>query len=97
MIDDLQDDFPGTSHVFLLGIAEQTDRAIWDFASENQFTILTKDKDFYHLANTLGPPPKVVWITSGNFRNKDLLRMISSKVNEIKSFVAGGKAILIIS
>jgi predicted nuclease of predicted toxin-antitoxin system len=57
----LQPEFPGSAHVSALRIDHFSDRQIWQYALENQFTIVTKDKDFYHLANTLGNPPKLIW------------------------------------
>ena len=58
----MKDHFPGSKHVSDLQIDHYSDRQIFDFAGKNQFTIVSKDKDFYHILNTLGPPPKVVFL-----------------------------------
>ncbi len=54
----LQPLFPGSRHVFELSLGHLSDREIWHFAKEN-FSIITKDKDFYYLSGTLGHPPGI--------------------------------------
>jgi predicted nuclease of predicted toxin-antitoxin system len=43
----LQDTFPETSQVALLGLEHVNDRTIWEFAKTNNFVIVTKDADFF--------------------------------------------------
>ncbi len=62
----IRDIFPGLSHVHDLGMSEKSDLEIWDFARENNYTIVTKDSDFHELAIFFGSPPKVIWIKRGN-------------------------------
>ena len=39
--------FPGLAHVFDTGLGRLTpDTAIWDYAAQNGFTIVTADSDF---------------------------------------------------
>lgn len=35
---------------------------MWAFAQREGFIIVSTDADFYELATTFGPPPKVVWL-----------------------------------
>jgi len=88
--------FPGSSHVAELEIARLSDRQIFEFAGKNNFILVTKDKDFYHLLNTLGPPPKIVWITIGNSSNRETITTLTSNTKAIKQFVAGNRALLVI-
>jgi predicted nuclease of predicted toxin-antitoxin system len=62
----LADVFPGSSQVRLLGLAQADDRAIWNFAGINGFTIVSLDVDFADRATLIGPPPKVIWLRCGN-------------------------------
>ena len=43
-------------------LPEKLDREIWEFAKTSDFVIVSTDSDFYELATTMGPPPKVVWL-----------------------------------
>lgn len=58
--------FPGSSQVRLLGLDRADDRAIWDYAADHDFCIVTLDADFAELSALLGAPPKVVWLRCGN-------------------------------
>jgi len=58
----LADLYPESVHVAEIDLLESPDRAIWDFARNGNFVIVTADSDFYELAGTVGSPPKVVWL-----------------------------------
>jgi predicted nuclease of predicted toxin-antitoxin system len=51
--------FPGSVQVRLVGLEKADDRAIWDYAAANGFTIVSLDADFAERAALVGPPPKV--------------------------------------
>ncbi len=69
---------------------------IWQYARDNGFSIVTKDKDFYHLANTLGYPPKIIWLTVGNCRNIDVVNILTKNKDEILYFLESKNGILIL-
>jgi predicted nuclease of predicted toxin-antitoxin system len=50
--------FPASRHVFDLNLHLHSDKQVFDFAGNHDYTIVTKDKDFYHLVNTFGAPSK---------------------------------------
>jgi predicted nuclease of predicted toxin-antitoxin system len=58
----LADLFPETTHVSDHGLLQSSDVVVWDFAKKNGLCVVTADADFYELATTLGPPPKVIWL-----------------------------------
>jgi predicted nuclease of predicted toxin-antitoxin system len=62
----LNDLFPGSSHVRLLGLERADDRAIWDHAKANGFVLVTLDADFVEMAGLVGAPPKVIRLRCGN-------------------------------
>jgi predicted nuclease of predicted toxin-antitoxin system len=41
---------------------QSPDQVVWEYAKIHGFAIVTADADFYELATTLGPPPKVIWL-----------------------------------
>ena len=42
----LQDSYPGSSHVMLEGLEGVDDKAVWNYAKEHGFVLVTKDADF---------------------------------------------------
>jgi predicted nuclease of predicted toxin-antitoxin system len=51
----LFDVFPGSNQVRLLGLAEASDREIWQYAKINDFVIVSQDADFADMAMLYGP------------------------------------------
>ena len=87
--------FPGSAHVSGFGLG-QDDLAIWDFAARRDFTILSKDSDFYRMSVVLGAPPKVAWLRVGNDGTAALLRRSSGSFaafesDTVASFLIVGK------
>lgn len=76
IVPDLQDAFPGSSHVVMVGLEKADDRAVWDFAKLNDFVIVTKDDDFTALLSLLGYPPKVILLTLGNGPNSQVVEAL---------------------
>lgn len=89
--------FPGSMHVLNLNLEFKSDRQIFDFAGKNDFTIVTKDKDFYHLVNTIGPPPKVIWLSLGNCSNQNLLSILLKNSKAVLEFIKSNRSLFVIS
>ena len=62
----LDDLFPDSSQVGLVGLGAADDRSVWQFAGANGYTLVSLDADFAEMAALLGPPPKVIWLRCGN-------------------------------
>lgn len=88
--------FPQSAHIAALELTHLSDYKIWQYAKENDFIIVTKDRDFYHLATAKGHPPKVVWLTAGNCTNRQLIEFLLHHTKEIISFIEGSESILIL-
>jgi predicted nuclease of predicted toxin-antitoxin system len=93
----LKVNFPNSRHVSELQMSGASDSDIWQYAKEKDYIILTKDKDFYHRISVFGPPPKIVWKTKGNCRNKEMLQLLRDYLSVIKSFAATKEGLLIIT
>lgn len=66
-------------HVRELGLLHASDRAIFDAARDAGVAVITKDADFVALVEQRGPPPQILWVTTGNTPNlavQELLREI---------------------
>jgi len=62
----LADLFPNSVHVRSIGLDTADDEALWNFAKQNDFTIVSKDIDFRQRSFLFGHPPKVIWIALGD-------------------------------
>lgn len=72
----LRDVFPGSIHVREIGMHESDDAAVWEYARENGFVIVSKDSDFQQRSLLLGPPPKFVWLRLGNCSVADSAQLL---------------------
>ena len=82
----LADLFPGSKQVRIVGLAEATDRAIWDYAKANGFAIASLDSDFVDMAAFLGSPPKVIWLRCGNQPSAIIERLLRDHARTIGTF-----------
>jgi predicted nuclease of predicted toxin-antitoxin system len=62
----LSDLYPDSVHVISIGLDQASDGAVWNYAREGGFTLVTQDADFSETSEVLGFPPKVIWIRRGN-------------------------------
>jgi predicted nuclease of predicted toxin-antitoxin system len=92
----LDDLFPGSSHVQLLGLRGATDRELWSRAREGGFVLVTRDADFQSLSMELGPPPKVVVVRllAGGAELVDAL--LRSRADALRRFEAADDAAVLI-
>jgi predicted nuclease of predicted toxin-antitoxin system len=73
----IADLFPDSTHLDTVGLLQAQDKDVWAYAKLNGFSIVTADADFYELATTLGPPPKVIWLRGCDYPTaaaEDLIR-----------------------
>lgn len=87
--------YPGSLHVRDVGLAPASDRAIWQYAREHGFVIVTKDEDFHRLSVLNGGPPKVIWVRLGNCSTNDIIRLLTERQSDIEAFIADGEALFL--
>ena len=80
--------FPGSAHVRECGLRGISDEDVWNYASANNFTIVSKDSDFQQRSLLYGHPPKVVWLRIGNCTRQQLVHLIMSREQEIHALDA---------
>jgi predicted nuclease of predicted toxin-antitoxin system len=83
----LADVFPVASHVVFHGLETADDIVIWQFARDNNYTIVTKDSDFNDVVTLRGVPPKVVWLRIGNSTTRRVEQILRIHIGVITSFV----------
>ena len=82
----LQDLFPESEHVSAFGLVHSPDSAVWEFARENGFCVVSADADFYEMAITAGPPPKVIWLRGCDYPNAVAEALIRTQAIRIVDF-----------
>ena len=92
----LADLFPGSVHVGDVGLASADDRAVWDFARANGFTILSKDADFRQMSFVYGSPPKVVWLRVGNRSTADIEAIVRARAADLDTFATDDVAAMLV-
>lgn len=80
-------DFPEAAQVKRLGLTNATDKQIWDFAKQQDYTIVTHDADFQEFLLLYGYPPKTVWIRQGNLSNDELAQRLILSKDLISDFI----------
>ena len=72
------------------------DSAIWRYAKDNGFDIITTDgDDFPPLTRRFGPPPKVILLESWRFPTKVAEQLIRSNAILIGEFSKGGEGLFV--
>ena len=92
-LDQLSVRFPSSTQTRVAGLERASDLQIWEYAKENELTIVTKDMDFYELALARGIPPKIVWLRCGNVNNRYLLALLLKAANTIAAFIEDPESI----
>jgi predicted nuclease of predicted toxin-antitoxin system len=85
LIDRLSDLYPGSNHVYKLGLDQAPDKELWEYARQEGFSIVTKDADFSDLCILLGFPPKTIWIRRGNCKTTDIEMILRQHYSDIEA------------
>jgi predicted nuclease of predicted toxin-antitoxin system len=78
-------DYPDSSHVSLEGLESASDNAIWEYAKQFGFVIVTRDADFEEMSLVKGHPPKIIWLKTHNYSKASVLGVLISHKPLIES------------
>ncbi|MDB6117021.1 MAG: hypothetical protein JWO08_802 [Verrucomicrobiaceae bacterium] len=67
-----------------------TDSVITRLAVQEQRVVITKDSDFVDSFLLKGEPPKLLFITTGNITNNDLIHLLRANWNELTVMLSQG-------
>jgi predicted nuclease of predicted toxin-antitoxin system len=59
---------------------------IWNWAKNNQYTIVTNDEDFENFLNYLQFPPKIILLKTGNQATSYIATILLESFHEIQNF-----------
>ncbi len=84
----LSDLIPDCVHVTRTGlVAPAQDKEIWNWAKQNEFTIITFDEDFEQFEILYGFPPKVILLKFGNTPTRILEQILRNNWTSIQAFL----------
>ena len=88
--------FDGTeaTHTFALGLLGASDSAIFEAARVAGAVVVTKDVDFVGMLERRGPPPQVVWVTTGNVSNAALLTLVRAAWRRTAMLLRAGEPLV---
>lgn len=97
LLSTLCDAWPESSHVALLGLAQASDKQIWEYAAKHDFRLISKDNDFLNLAAFYGAPPKTIIVATGNASTDTVMHCLLSHRKDIEEFANNlSEAVLVI-
>lgn len=82
----LADLYPHCLHVREVGLERAPDEAVWSYARENGFTIVTQDADFGEMSVLLRSPPQVIWLRRGNCSTAEMETILRSQYDTAAAF-----------
>ena len=83
-------------HVLDLALDTTPDADIWSRASTEARIVVSKDEDFFDLANRPGDTGRLLWVRIGNCRTPALLARFESAWPGIQqSFTAGHRIVIL--
>ncbi len=86
LVNRLADLYPASQHVFFIGLDQADDSALWAYANQHDFTVVSRDSDFSELSLLRGFPPKVIWIRRGNCSTNQIEEIVRSHNEDITQF-----------
>lgn len=81
-------------HVVDLGLANASDRDIWDHASGVSAAVITKDEDFAQRKILDPSGPVVIWIRLRNTRKNELLSWFEKMLPAIEDALTRGETLI---
>jgi predicted nuclease of predicted toxin-antitoxin system len=72
---------------------QASDDEVWNYAKQNNLTIISKDKDFSLMLLSYGPPPKVIHIKFGNVKMKTFFELLSGCWKDVEALIASNNLV----
>ena len=81
-------------HVLDVELAQIDDHALWAYAAQHGFVIISKDADFVDLALLDPGRVQLVWVRIGNCRKSALLKAFKSALSTIEQELNSGEILI---
>ena len=97
LIRKLADVLPGLESVYDHDLTGAADPVIFDWARKLGFSALVStDRDFVHIVERIGPPPKVIRIERCDFPSSIIEQLIRREAIRIHEFLQSERAVLVL-
>ena len=83
----LEDAYPGSQSVLLVGLGGRPDAEVWRYAVERGMLVVGKDSDFVERAMLSPAGGKFVWLRLGNCTTQAAHLVLRNGFDAIQSFV----------
>ncbi len=83
LVKELQNLFPGTNHIYPLGLPMASDEEVWNYARDNNFILVTQDSDFYERSLVYGYQVKIIWLRIGNTSTQNIEELLKKHYQDI--------------
>lgn len=77
-----------------LGLVRASDGVIFEAARKANAVVLTKDADFVVLLRRFGPPPRLLWVRSGNTSNERMRAILNATFRDALQLVESGEELV---
>ena len=81
-------------HVRDLSLEQAPDLTIWIQAIAQHRIVISKDEDFFHLANRPNDAGRLLWLRIGNTRRGELFNSFMPRMADIDNLFAQGQRIV---
>jgi len=88
LIQTIHNIFPDSKHVTDVLGQQATDTQIWEYAIENEFSIVSKDNDFRQRFFSTANSPNIIWLSIGNTDTttiEKILKTNKTKIQELEN------------
>lgn len=82
-------------HVYETGLTD-SDIAIWKYAVDEGYTVVTKDEDFESMALVFAPPGKVILVTLGNCHTDRVEGLFRRELATVRAFLESSTETLLV-
>jgi predicted nuclease of predicted toxin-antitoxin system len=86
ILNHIQDILPDAKQVRDLGLENNSDKQIWEYAKKSAYIIVTFDGDFYDFSLVWGHPPKIIWIRTYNQTTKNVEKILRKYIDKMQDF-----------
>ncbi|ADB39441.1 DUF5615 family PIN-like protein [Spirosoma linguale] len=70
------------------GLLNADDFQIWEYARQNNYTVVSFDKDIPDIGSVRGFPPKIIWLRTGNLSNQSIISLFKNHFEQFAAFIA---------